>query len=109
MNNSVKGLATPGPARPTILPLRKLPPEDGALGLQEKEEPKSLKAGSKGSLERPEAMAEANTEPLLVEARKWLPGVVWENREAFETGSHGGVSCAQFLLGAAAGGGSWKG
>lgn len=43
-----------------------------------------------------------------MEARKWLQGAVWENREAFEAGNHQGVSWAQPLLGAAAEGGPWK-
>lgn len=56
-------MATPGPARPLLLPpCKEAAPENGALGFKEKEEPKSLKVGGKDALERPEATSEENTE-----------------------------------------------
>lgn len=60
-------MATPGPARPLLLPpCKEAAPENGALGFKEKEEPKSLKLRGKDSLERPEAVSEANTEAWTV-------------------------------------------
>lgn len=47
-------------------PCKEAAPENEALGFKEKEEPKSLKVGGKDSLERPEAVSEANTEAQTI-------------------------------------------
>ena len=65
VDTSVQGLAPPGPARPLLLPpCKEAAPENEALGFKEKVEPKSLKVGGTHSLQRPEAMSEANTDNL---------------------------------------------
>ena len=72
--------------------------------------PKSLKVGDKDSMERPEAMSEADTEvQTICGGREMAAGGGWQNREAFEAGSLQGVSRAQSRLGAAAGGGLFAG
>lgn len=105
VDTSAQGWAIPQPARPLpFSPCEEATPEDGVLGLQEKEEPKATKVCGKNPPDRPQAMSEAN-----IEAHQWRPrngcgGWSGRTERPLRSVSHRGVSRAQFLSGAAAGG-----